>query len=473
MTAAARGTTIYVVLADDHAQSQVTRGENSGHTLRHVAVVSTLLLAGNTDAQGAFAKDLTLPLKPGNNGAWRVVVFLQDSGSKHVLGAAETHLSEEYPDGGSIIRFVDKTSSGTVGWPRNGASCTGCWRRSRSCNVFRGHELGGVNGERGAAENREGLAASFTIMFVEMLRVSPGSPQQRLLRFLVRQTKKDFAANPAKWSEWMWSIPYNPYAHYAEFKGILYSILDPRTKNFFPPHVAARIRLDQVEWGGVRRTASRRWCGPRHCQAKDAGYLDASDRVFGIEVNGEARAYPQRILAWHEMALDRLGGLDLTVVYCTLCGTVIPYRSRGYEFGTSGLLYESSKLMFDAKTSSLWSTLQGEPVIGQLAKSGVTLEFQPVVTTTWGEWRADHPQTTALSLQTGYNRNYGEEVAYHDYFATEELMFQVSRTDSRLAIKMRCSPSGFRARSRSPSPRSIWKKIRSSPTPTKAYLWKS
>ena len=59
--AAARATDVYVALADDHAQSQVTRGENSGHTLHHVAVVRTLLLAGKTDAHGAFAKDLTLP----------------------------------------------------------------------------------------------------------------------------------------------------------------------------------------------------------------------------------------------------------------------------------------------------------------------------------------------------------------------------------------------------------------------------
>lgn len=89
---AARGASIYVVLADDHAQSRVTRGENSGHTLRYVAVVRTILLAGKTNAQGGFAKDLTLPLKGAESGAWRVVVFLQDSGSKHILGAAQTHL---------------------------------------------------------------------------------------------------------------------------------------------------------------------------------------------------------------------------------------------------------------------------------------------------------------------------------------------------------------------------------------------
>jgi hypothetical protein len=276
---------------------------------------------------------------------------------------------------------------------------------------------------------------SFTIMLVEILRVSPGPPRERLLRFLVQQTKQDFSADPEKWSESVWRLPYNPYGHYAQFKGILYSIVDRRMRNFFPPHVAARVRLDEVEWGGVQVNGIPPLVRPETLAAKDATYLDASDRVFGIEVHSEARAYPQRILAWHEMALDRLGGLDLTVVYCTLCGTVIPYRSNGYIFGTSGLLYQSSKLMFDEGTSSLWSTLQGEPVIGRLANSGVTLNFQPVVTTTWGEWRMDYPHTTVLSLHTGYSRDYGEGVAYHDYFASEQLMFQVSQTDSRLRNK--------------------------------------
>ena len=80
---------MYVALAAAHAESQVTRGENSGHTLRHVAVVRTLLLAGKTDAHGTFVKQLMLPLRDGNGG-WRVVAFLQDTGSGQIVGAAET-----------------------------------------------------------------------------------------------------------------------------------------------------------------------------------------------------------------------------------------------------------------------------------------------------------------------------------------------------------------------------------------------
>lgn len=161
--------------------------------------------------------------------------------------------------------------------------------------------------------------------------------------------------------------------------------------------------------------------------------------VFGLFVNGEARAYPKRILAWHELALDRLGGVDLAIVYCTLCGTVMPFEStvpgRAFHFGTSGLLYQSNKLMFDEETKSLWSTFEGKPIVGALAGSGVSLRARPVVTTTWKAWTTAHPDTTVLSRDTGYDRDYSEGAAYRDYFASDQLMFQISRTDRRLALK--------------------------------------
>jgi hypothetical protein len=80
---------VYLALANDHAQSQVTRGENSGRTLRHVAVVSSLVRVGTLHPRGAFAKELTLPLKNENSQPWRVVAFLQDSGSRQISGVAQ------------------------------------------------------------------------------------------------------------------------------------------------------------------------------------------------------------------------------------------------------------------------------------------------------------------------------------------------------------------------------------------------
>ena len=91
--------------------------------------------------------------------------------------------------------------------------------------------------------------------------------------------------------------------------------------------------------------------------------------------------------------------------------------------------------MFDHETHSLWNTFEGVPVVGPLAGSGLRLTPHVVVTTTWGEWRNTHPTTTVLSLDTGHQRDYSEGVAYRHYFSTDELMFPVSNTDSRLPNK--------------------------------------
>jgi hypothetical protein len=118
---------------------------------------------------------------------------------------------------------------------------------------------------------------------------------------------------------------------------------------------------------------------------------------------------------------------------------MILYRTeiagQHYELGTSGFLYRSNKLMYDHGTKSLWSTLTGEPVVGPLVGSGLKLTPLSVVTTTWGEWRRRHPDTKVLSLKTGHERDYGEGVAYQNYFATDELMFTVPQLDARLKNK--------------------------------------
>ena len=91
--------------------------------------------------------------------------------------------------------------------------------------------------------------------------------------------------------------------------------------------------------------------------------------------------------------------------------------------------------MYDHATKSCWSTLHGEPVVGPLVGKGIKLKRRYVVTSTWGEWKKRHPDTTVLSLETGHRRDYGEGVAYHDYFATDKLMFTVPELDKRLLNK--------------------------------------
>jgi hypothetical protein len=279
--------------------------------------------------------------------------------------------------------------------------------------------------------------------------------RERLTRFLEDQTGQDFGDDLRAWRRWYWRRPYNPHPEYAAFKAALYSNVDERMGQFFTAGGPERIRLDEIDWGGVSVNGIPPLDHPEPIPAEQAGYLEDKHVVFGIEVGGEARAYPKRILAWHEMALDRLGGTELTIVYCTLCGTVIPYGSEAggehHTFGTSGLLYRSNKLMFDHETMSLWSTIEGRPVIGPLATRYEDLELQayPVVTTTWREWKALHPDTTVLSLDTGYERDYSEGAAYRSYFRTDRLMFGVPKLDKRLKNKepvlaLRLRPAGGR-----------------------------
>ncbi|MGE3958171.1 MAG: DUF3179 domain-containing protein [Vicinamibacterales bacterium] len=284
------------------------------------------------------------------------------------------------------------------------------------------------------AEDRGRAADSLTALG------DPGSPvRRRLLQFLEERTGQKLGSDLDRWRAWLWRRPYEPHPGFAALKRLVYTQVDPRMGAFFPDGVRSLIRLDEIDWGGVRVNGIPPLRQPKTLPADRASFMKDSNVVFGLFVNGEARAYPKRILAWHELALDRLGGVDLAIVYCTLCGTVMPYEStidgRRFHFGTSGLLYQSNKLMFDEETNSLWSTFEGKPVVGTLAGTGLVLRSRPVVTTTWKAWKAAHPRTTVLSLDTGYQRDYAEGAAYRDYFASDRLMFQVSRTDSRLGLK--------------------------------------
>lgn len=237
-----------------------------------------------------------------------------------------------------------------------------------------------------------------------------------------------------------WNTDITPVKGYSDFKADLYLNIDPKFETYFRGRQdSARIRLDEIRWGGVHQDGIPPLRDPEMIKASEATYLEDDNIVFGIEINGDARAYPKRILAWHEMFTDTIGGVDIAGVYCTLCGTVIPYKTdhKGtkYKLGTSGFLYRSNKLMYDKATQSLWSTTRGTPVVGPLVDKGIELEYESVVTTTWGEWRKRHPDTSVLSLETGHRRDYGEGVAYADYFGTDELMFNTPFKDDRLDNK--------------------------------------
>jgi hypothetical protein len=201
---------------------------------------------------------------------------------------------------------------------------------------------------------------------------------------------------------------------YLKFKGELLARIDPGFAALLYDGAPVRIRPEEIVFGGVSPEGIPALDRPAHVPAAAAGaeYLTGTERVFGASVRGEARAYPLRILDWHEMVNDVLGGEPVTLSYCTLCGSGVLYATRGpageaYTFGTSGLLYRSNKLMMDRQTRTLWGNLTGEPVLGRLAAGAARLAVLPVVVTTWKEWLARHPETSVLALDPGMERRWG------------------------------------------------------------------
>ncbi|MEM6930308.1 MAG: DUF3179 domain-containing protein [Myxococcota bacterium] len=241
--------------------------------------------------------------------------------------------------------------------------------------------------------------------------------------------------------QWLWARPYEPSPDYLTFKGQLYRGIDPRFEGYFDPtDPAPRIRMDEVRWGGVRQDGIPPLRDARFDAAGEVPWLNDRDVVFGVVLGDDVVAFPKRILAWHEMLTTELDGKPIVGVYCTLCGSMIVYGATTadgvvHEMGTSGFLYRSNKLMFDRATQSLWTTLGGYPVAGPLADQDLGLPMYSVVTTTWKDWRARHPESRVLSLRTGHVRDYREGAAYRDYFATDALMFTVPAVDGRLDNK--------------------------------------
>ena len=199
------------------------------------------------------------------------------------------------------------------------------------------------------------------------------------------------------------------------------------------------IRLEEIVWGGVRVDGIPSLDTPTMTPATAATWLEDDDLVYGVEIDGDARAYPLRIMGWHEMMNDVVGDVPVAIAYCTLCGAAIMFetevegRDKPFVFGSSGFLYRSNKLMFDRETDSLWNQFTGKPVTGPLRGSDIQLKVRPIATTTWARWRDRHPTTTVLSLDTGFNRDYGSGVVYQEYFASPDLMFPARVGDESVA----------------------------------------
>ena len=230
-----------------------------------------------------------------------------------------------------------------------------------------------------------------------------------------------------------------PHPSFRYLKIELFSRIDPEFLRFvggprsLPENM--KIRLEEITWGGVRVDGIPSLDNPNLIQASAASYMQDNDLVFGVAINDDVRAYPLRIMGWHEMFNEVIGGVPVALAYCTLCGAGILFETdiEGQEtpliFGSSGFLYRSNKLMFHRQTDSLWNQFTGEPTNCPLVDSGIKLKIRPVVITSWAEWKKKHPQTKVLSLDTGHSRDYASGAVYNSYFSSPDLMFPAVITD--------------------------------------------
>lgn len=248
---------------------------------------------------------------------------------------------------------------------------------------------------------------------------------------------EQFGNDWASWVEWYGATEYTVPDGFVSWKGQMLSQIDVRFGQFLREGHPTTIRPEEILWGGVVVDGIPPLDNPTMVAADEADYLDPWDPVFGLSINGDSRAYPLRIIDWHEMANDVIGDVPVSIAYCTLCGAAIAYDGRGsdgnsYTFSSSGFLFRSNKLMYDRQTNTLWNQLTGEPVMGELVESDVELAILPIVLTTWQEWQGQHPDTVVVDEETGFSRAYELGAAYGNYFAAPTTMFPVwQRSDAR------------------------------------------
>ncbi len=189
---------------------------------------------------------------------------------------------------------------------------------------------------------------------------------------------------------------------------------DPRDPEFPEP----LIDLDELLSGGPPPDGIPPIDEPQFEAVGDVDWLEADEPVLSLTIDGQTKAYPIRIMTWHEIVNDEVGGVPVAVTYCPLCNSGVAFErtieGRSTTFGTSGLLYADNLVMYDRLTESLWPQLTGEASVGTL--TGTRLRSIPMGTVGWEQFRAEHPDAQVLSQDTGFDRRYGDNpyIGYDD-----------------------------------------------------------
>ncbi len=158
------------------------------------------------------------------------------------------------------------------------------------------------------------------------------------------------------------------------------------------------------------------------------GYLKDTSKILGLIVDGVHFAYPYKILNYHEIVNDNIGGNDLAITYCPLTGSGISFNRspvNNSEFGVSGRLYENNLIMYDRNTESYWSQMMATSIKGE--EIGNALQTILTVETRWRAWKSLYPETLVLSRNTQiYNPTSYETNPYLGYDLRNSIRFKTS-----------------------------------------------
>jgi hypothetical protein len=243
-----------------------------------------------------------------------------------------------------------------------------------------------------------------------------------------------------------WDLP--AWEGYTDVKERIYAMVEPTWQPFFDEDHGVDWRL--VTWGGVladtRELGDNSLCNciasldyPATTDATGGDWYPDDGIVFGVVVDGEAIALPKNQMEIHEMVNLTLGGRELGIPYCTLCGSAQAYLVDDVPgvdrvvLRTSGLLSRSNKLMYDLTTHSAIDTFTGRALTGPLGADGVVLEQVSVVASTWRDWKQAHPSTRIIAQDGGIGRAYDPDpLAGRDDFGP---IFPIGGVDPRLPVQ--------------------------------------
>ena len=169
------------------------------------------------------------------------------------------------------------------------------------------------------------------------------------------------------------------------------------------------VGFDEILSGGPPKDGIPAVDDPKFVPIAEEKELTDTDPVIGLMVNDEAKAYPLRILIWHEIVNDTVGGVPVSVTFCPLCNTAVVYDRRldgkVLDFGTTGKLRNSDLVMYDRQTESWWQQFLGQGIVGEM--TGKTLKALPARLESWAKFKARAPQGMVQVPRRKGMRNYG------------------------------------------------------------------